>query len=288
MDGRVLGTGPEVSDDKGYSRTCSNSTSITRRRYLVVSAALAVVAGCVGDDDSQADAADSRSDDGAPPADDDESTEDADDSTDDSSDDSDVAPEESLDVREDFESYILEMEITHEGPDEEWTQRVYRETDVANERLYQQFEMMGEGGAPGAFEHYLVDGEAYQILPDGTCTSSDEATIMIHTENPGGFERPRPDETDTDAENITYGDTTTVAWVDEPVHVWEFDLEPTFEAIDGAMQMYVGVESGYFVGYEGWYRTGAHDDPAEITIEYYRHSFDQAFEIEIPDECTGE
>ena len=111
---------------------------------------------------------------------------------------------------------------------------------------------------------------------------------MVHAENPGGFERPHPDTVDEDAEYITYRDTTTVGWVDEPVHVWEVDLEPTADAIDGVMELYIGVESGYFVGYEGWFTTGAHDDPAEITIEYHRHSFNQDLDIELPEECTDE
>ncbi len=297
------GLSSEDSTGAGCPRTSSSNASITRRRYLVVGAAFTVVGGCVGDEDdvdavdSDTDdhatdgdtddhAADDTADDGAPPADDNNANGDADDSVADSSDDGEEEPAETLDVREDFESYILDMEITHEGPDGEWTQGLYRETDIANDRLYQIFEMVADEGESEAFEHYIVDGEAYQILPDGTCTSSDEATIMIHAENPGGFDRPHPDQLDESDENISYGDTTSVAWVDEPVHVWELDLEPTFEAIEGAMRIYIGVESGYFVGYEGRYTTGAHDDPAEITIEYRRHGFNQDFEIEIPDECT--
>ena len=293
---------PDAPNGEACDRMC------TRRHYVALSAAFAVVSGCLGTDDTEdrsdddppddettpvdddtvtGDAAGSSEDEATPPDDDADSV-DAADVADDPSDDSSIASEEAIDVQEDFESYILEMEVTHEGPDGEWTQRLYREADVENDQMYQQFEMKGGEEGPAEFEHYIVEGEAYQILPDGTCMPSDEATIMIHAENPGGFERPHPDEVETDAEHITYDDTTTVAWLNEPVHVWEIDLEPTFEAIDGMIQMYVGVESGYFVGYEGWYTTGAHDDPAEITIEYHRYSFNQDFEIEIPDGCGDE
>lgn len=261
-------------------RTPSNSTSITRRRYLVAGAALAV-AGCVGgDDDTPDDESSSSEDDGA--------TGDADDSANDPDDDSDGKSEETLDVREDFDSYKLDIETAYEGPDGEWTQRLYREANVVDDQIYQQLEMAGDEGEPGTFEHYIVDGKAYQILPDGTCTPSNEAAILLHGANPGGFGQLHPDTVDTDADHITYEDTTTVAWVDEPVHVWTFDLEPISEAIDGMMQMYVGADSGYFVGYEGWYTTGAHDNPAEISIKYHRHSFNQDFEIELPGKCTDE
>lgn len=279
MTGRTKWVGPDVPNGEEGSRTSSIGASITRRRYLVVGAALPLVAGCVGDTDDP-------SDDEATPADDDEVAGTADDSADDPSAGSDEESETTLEVREDVDSYVLEMEVTHQGPEGDWTQRLYREADVTNERLYQQLEMAGDEGEAGVFEHFIVDGEAYQLLPDGTCTSFDETTIRMYGENVGGFERPKPDEIDEDAEHVTYGDTTTVAWVDEPVHVWEIDLEPTVEAIDGMMQLYVGVESGYFVGYEGWYTTGAHDDPAEITIEYHQHSFNQDLEIELHDECT--
>ncbi len=300
MVGHPHKANPNVSSGDQCRRTCSNSPSIKRRRYLVVGAALTLVGGCLGGDgegggDDQVDATDddpdghiddSTSGDAPTSTDDDDGNEETDHPTDDSSDTSDGEAEMALDVREDFESYILDMEVSHDGPDGEWTQYLYREEDVANDRLYQILEMEGDEGQPGAFEHYIVDGEAYQIFPDDTCIPSDEATIMVHAENPGGFARPHPEDIDANEEHITYKEQSTVAWVDEPVHVWEIDLEPTFEAIDGKMEMYVGVESGYFIGYEGWYTTGAHDDPAEITIDYRLHSFNQDFEIEIPDECT--
>ena len=293
------GTAPNSPTGKGSKPTSTAGHSITRRNYLVVGTALATLGGCVGMDDDRAEADDRSDATELLPADDDDDTDAMDDSADavtDSVDDSaDAVTEDSeegdeppLEVREDFSAYILEIEITYDGPDEAWTQHIYRETDIANDRLYQQFEMMGDEGDPGTFEQYVLEGEAYQILPDGSCNPSDEATIMIHAENPGGFERPHPDSLDTEAEHLTYGGSTTVGWVDESAHLWELDLEPTFEAIDGEMQLYIGVESGYFLGYEGWYRTGAHDDPAEITIAYHQHSFDQDFDIELPEACTAE
>lgn len=255
---------------------------MTRRRCLVAGAALIFVSGCLGDD---GDADDSPEDDETIQADDDNAgTADTDDTTDDASDDSIVEP----DIRADFDSYILEMDISHEGPDGEWTQRLYREADIANDTMYHRFEMDGDTDEPAAFDHYIIDGQAYQIGPDGTCIPSGEETVLVYERNPGGFQRAHPDEVDTDADHITYQDTGSIDWVDELVHVWEIDLEPTDDAIDGVLHMYVGVESEYFVGYEGWLTTGAHDDPAEITIEYRRHSFNTDIEIELPDECRDE
>lgn len=268
MSGRDRGAGPEDATENGCRS--KGSIAITRRHYLGVGAAMAVMAGCVGDDDDQPDPSGT-----------------ADDTVgDDGPGDASSNGDDPLDVREDFDSYVLEVEVGHEGPDGAWSQRIYREADVANDRMFQQLEISGDEGEPGVFEQYIVDEEGFQIMPDGTCTSFDERTIRMYGENVGGFQRPDPDEVDEDAEHVTYGGTTSVDWVDESVHVWEFDLEPAFEAIDGSIEMYIGSESGYFVGYEGWYTTGAHDDPEEISIEYHQHSFNQSIDIEIPGECA--
>lgn len=293
MEPRRTGPRSDGSSEERRPQQTDSSTPITRRRYLVIGATIAAVSGCVGDDDDGADAADDDtedhtdddfSDDETAPGDGD----DAGDPADDSPGDTDGEQEGTLAVSEDYESYILEMEITYEGPEGEWTQHVYREADIANDQLYQNFEMTGDDGDPEGFEHYIANGEAYQILPDGSCGPTGEEAILVYGETLGDFERPRPDDVDTDDEHITYEGTTTVDWIDEPVSVWVFDLESSPQAIDGVLEMYIGEESGYLVGYEGWYTTGAHDDPAEFTIDYRRHSFNQPVEIEVPDECTAE
>ena len=179
MGGRVHGTSHDGSNTEQCSRPDPARTLITRRRYLMVGTALTLVPGCLGDDDDQSEVEDDVTDDTTDdttavdettPADDDdeEDTEaaddfddDPDDDTDDTDDDTDDETEVALDVREDYESYILEMEVTHDGPDEEWTQRLYREADIENDRLYQKFEMLGDDGEQGTFEYYIVEGAAY-------------------------------------------------------------------------------------------------------------------------------
>lgn len=269
MGDLVQGTGPTVPNGEACD-TCSNGASITRRSYLLMGGALAVMAGCVGDDESPED------DSGTVDEDDTETADDAPADDGESDDEADMR-----DVQEDFDSFILEMHVTLDGPEESWEQELYRETDVVNEHLYQHIEMVMDEDSQ-EFEHYLVDEGAYQIIDDA-CMSFDEQGIMVFADNPGGFQRPDPDRIDAEDDHITHVGSDVRDGMS--VDVWEMDLAQTFEAHDGLIRMYIDIENGYFVGYDGWYTTGAADDPQHITIDFRRHSFNEELTIELPEVC---
>lgn len=188
-----------------------------------------------------------------------------------------------LGVTTDFDSYAMDTEIRQEQEGSETLiHDSHTEWDLENDRAYRRYELREGGQAEGEgliSELYVIEDTTYQIQMDRCSTFSVD---LVNPDQISGIAVPTSSQLET-AESIEHVATETIDG--ERAEVWRYDLAESMNIIEGEMRFYVSVDTGYLLRMEGSYEVGAHDNPTVITFTRHHHSFDEAFDIEVPADC---
>lgn len=193
--------------------------------------------------------------------------------------------EEGVSVATDFESYAVDTEIR-------WAQEgsatmihdSQTEWDLANDRAYRHYELRESAEEEGEgliTEIYTVGNTTYRSVFDSCTTTTGDLIKPGQWSNivlPVGEDL----ELSESAEQIR---TDTVDG--ETVDVWRYDLTESMDVFEGEARFSVSAETGYLLLSEGSYEVGSGNNPVKYTFTRRQHSFNQTFDIEVPESCEG-
>lgn len=251
-----------------------------QRRQVLAAVIATTVAGCGGTNDTEG------TQQSNPESDDDtegtqqnnpESDDDTDDSTPTETD------EEGVSVATDFESYAVDTKIRQEQ--EGSTTMIHdlqTELDLANDRAYRHYELRESDEAEGEgliTEIYTVGDTTYRIVFDDCTTTTAD---LISPGQLSGIAVPVGEDLES-SENAEHVGTDTVNG--ESADVWRYDLTESMDVFEGEARFSVSAETGYVLLTEGSYEVGSGNNPTVITFTRRQHSFDQTFDIEVPESC---
>jgi hypothetical protein len=193
------------------------------------------------------------------------------------------ADEEGVVVATDFDSYAVDTELRQE---QEGSATMIHDSqtdwDLANDRASRRYELREsdeEEGEGLITEIYTVGDTTYRIVFDSCTTTTAD---LIYPGQLSGIAVPVGEDLES-SESAERVGTDTVDG--EPVDVWRYDLTESMNVFEGEARFSVSAETGYLLLSEGSYEFGSGNNPTVITFSYRQHSFDQTFDIEVPENC---